>query len=95
MLRASEQSHNGGPRLIWAAIWRLLAPIPPSHSSFFQSVYVALVCVCVSRALRGGSGKEEPLPKSATLGAPPLSFSFRLAADTVKRIEEKGEIVSC
>ena len=28
--------------------------------------------VCVSRALRGGSGKEEPLPKSTTLGAPPL-----------------------
>lgn len=27
---------------------------------------------CVSRALRGGSGKEEPLPKSTTLGAPPL-----------------------
>ena len=26
----------------------------------------------VSRALRGGSGKEEPLPKSTTLGAPPL-----------------------
>ena len=30
------------------------------------------VPVPVSRALRGGSGKEEPLPKSTTLGAPPL-----------------------
>ena len=26
----------------------------------------------MSRALRGGSGKEDPLPKSTTLGAPPL-----------------------
>ena len=38
------------------------------------------VPVPVSRALRGGSGKEEPLPKSTTLGAPPLPTRVLQAA---------------
>ena len=37
-----------------------------------QSSDTLILKTCVSRALRGGSEKEEPLPKSTTLGAPPL-----------------------
>ena len=44
----------------------------PILSLYAQLFHSRACCLCVSRALRGGSGKEEPLPKSTTLGAPPL-----------------------